>query len=189
MAGNIKQVESAVDSLTPSDQGVRSAVQAAYRGGRFFDQMANAKKETEETLGRNIASTVKDVGDVALTYAQHKDVSQYNLAASKIVSDATTAWNQKVSGVKNPDGSWAQEPINPDDPAAKVAFMEGLQKNLDSIKDSMWTDRGQEVAESHNTEIRNHFDASTTAQLSQVAAAHAQEKAQVTPVSYTHLTL
>src|SRR5665213_3688644 len=64
--------------------------------------------------------------------------------------------------------------------------MEGLQKNLDSIKDSMWTDRGQEVAESHNTEIRNHFDASTTAQLSQVAAAHAQEKAQVTLNNYTN---
>ena len=193
MAGNITEFTSAADSLRPSETGIDAIVQGARRAGAFYNEAATTVQQAGDQFARNVGTSIKDVGDTAVNYMAHKDVSQYNVASSALVADKAKAWNQAISGVKNPnwDGKdpntqWIQKPLDPDDPAASKNFMDGLNGDLDKLKDSMFTEAGQDHAESHNAALRAHFQATTTADISTMAGVAAKAKTVATVNNYSN---
>ena len=76
--------------------------------GAFATQTADALSQT----GQRIAGAVKDAGDVAVKFEDHREISAGAAAFSKLQADLTDQWNQTA---KNSD---------PNDPSVAAKFRE-----------------------------------------------------------------
>lgn len=152
MAQNIKEYTAPDTVPRPTETGVEAVAAAARRSGMFFNQAAAGVKEVGEQNARMVGSTIKDVGAVAVDYAQHQEVSHMAVASAGLLAKATVAWDNF--------------PKDGNDPTVVPKFMAGLEEELGKFKDNAWTEGGQKFAEQRVESIRNHFSQKTIADMS-----------------------
>ena len=175
----IKQYENPVQGIHATETGVEATAQAARRGSQIFKESAMAEQrlasetsrygqEVEqagrleghmyETAARSVATGLKDAGDAAVDYMNHKQITDGGAAYTSTLENLTNAWNQTV---KNAD---------PGDPALQQKFMQDqVEPALDTFRQGFWTEKGQQFAENRIEAARNHFFEKTTADMGTMA--------------------
>lgn len=152
---NIRTADVGPLGLTPSETGVESLAAAARRGGAFFNQAAEALSSTGQKLGQ----AVREAGDAALAYQQHREVSAGAASGAGMVASLNEDWNTTA---KNAD---------PNDPSVAAKWREEtLQPALDKFKENFQTEGGQQWAEHFTDQFREHAVNKTMADMSSMAA-------------------
>lgn len=152
-----------------SDRAGDSAAQAGRSIGRNYNEAGAAYDE----LGRRVGGTIAQVGKAyddeqarqeisegkgkASNFEAHKEISTGSLTNSQILLERQDAWNQRV------------KTADPNDPALQGQFLEENEKIFDKFKSGFTTKRGQEWAEHRVEAMRNHFQSTTTADVSTLA--------------------
>lgn len=151
---NIQGYDAPALDIRPSEIGVEATAAAARRSGAFFNQAA----QDFDTLGQRVGSTIRDVGDVAVKYISHKEISQGAAEFAKLHSNLTDQWN---NAVKNAD---------PNDASVAGKFNEEvLNPALEKFKGAFTTETGQNWAESHVDALRGHMFEKSAADMSTLA--------------------
>lgn len=150
---NIRQVNSQVDGLNPSDRG---STALAISGGRVASNY--------EQLGSDVGGAIKKAG---AQYVEHvtrqEQLTALNLSA-QAQSQAAEQWNTQV----------AQDAASPlHDPHLADKFNEGIGKTLDNIGNSFTTEEGQQWWQEHRVSVEQHFRETTAADMSTLEGAQA----------------
>lgn len=163
----IRQYESPISSIRPSEVGVEATAAAARRAGGFFSQSAAALRalgsETAaagEQTARMVGSSIRDAGAAAVDYAQHREIAHGAAADAGLTDKLTNAWNDTV---KNAD---------PNDPTVAAKFREQvMEPELQKFGESFLTEGGQKFAEQRVERLRNHLFEKTSADMATLAGA------------------
>jgi hypothetical protein len=133
---------------------VEATAQAARRIGAFSNQTAL----TTERLGQAAGGAVRDAGDAAVAYEDHRQISSGAAVGAKGLDGLTQDWNNTV---KNAD---------PNDPSVAAKFREEkLEPWLNNFRENFTTQRSQQWAEHFVDQTRQHFFAKTSADMSTLA--------------------
>jgi hypothetical protein len=155
----IKQFEAPALGLQPTEIGVEATAQAANRIGRFYNQVAGAKKEVGDEAARGFSSAIKDAGQVAVEYAEHKEISHGAATFAQLNDNLTNVWNDTA------------KKADPNDPTVAEKFNEGvLEPALEQYRKGFLTEGGQKFAEARIEALRNHMFTKTAADMSSLAA-------------------
>lgn len=145
--------------LNPTETGIEATAQAGNRIGRFYNQAASATQEVGNEAARGFSSAIKDAGDVAVQYAEHREISHGAAAFAELNDGLTQAWNDTAKSA------------NPNDPTVAAKFRQDtLEPALDKYRESFLTEGGQKFAEQHIDSLRNHMFEKTSADMSSLAA-------------------
>jgi hypothetical protein len=152
---NIREMNAPADlGLRPDDRAAESTANAGRRIGALYGQIAESKND----IGRRANSAIQDVGNVAVKYAEHQEVSKGAAEAAKTLAGLDAKWNETVKGA------------DPNDPALAAKFRdEVVEPTLTKMKDGYFTEGGQKFGESQVESFRNHFFAKTTADMARLA--------------------
>ena len=157
---NIREFTAPRDiGLSPSDRAAESTASAGRRIASLYDASASAITDT----GRRIAGVVEDVGNVAVKYMDHREISAGAPAMATALSGLDKVWNETA---KNAD---------PNDPSVAAKFREEkLEPVLDKLRGGFNTERSQAWAESQIDSLRNHFITKTSADMASLASVAAK---------------
>lgn len=152
---NIREFNTPGDlGIRPDDRAAESTANAGRRISQLYSQVAEAKND----IGRRAGSAIQDVGNVAVKYAEHQEISKGAAEAAKTLAGLDAKWNETV---KNAD---------PNDPVLAAKFREEvIEPALTKMKDSYFTEGGQKFGESQVESFRNHFFSKTTADMARLA--------------------
>jgi hypothetical protein len=140
--------------LNPTEIGVDATAAAARRIGAFYNQKADALND----IGGRVASTVRDVGQVALDYMEHREISAGAAKYAEVQNNLTQKWNDIA---KNAD---------PNDPSVAAKFREEVANPaLEQFRSGFNTERGQQFAEQKIDSLRQHMFEKTSADMSTLA--------------------
>lgn len=154
----IRQYDPTIPDVRPTETGIDATLQAARRGGAFFNQAAEARRTVGDQQGRMFSSAFEAAGNVAVDYAQHQEISHGAAAFAGLNDALTQQWNDKV---KNAD---------PNDPNVAAQFREQvLEPQLEKFGQSFLTEGGQKWAEARVDALRNHMFEKTAADMSSLA--------------------
>lgn len=141
MAG-IEEYNAPALTLNPSERGITATVQAARRVQGAYNEIAAAEIDT----GRRIAGAVEAVGNVAVKYVEHREISQGAKEFAKMQANATAMWNEQA---KNAD---------PNDPTLAPKFLqETLEPALEKFGQGFLTEGGQKWMQTRIDSFRNHM--------------------------------
>ena len=162
MAGNISTYDPSLPDIRPSEVGVEATATAAYRANRAFTELGSSIEQTGRQLGQDIGQGVKaDVG-AAYDMAVHKEVAHGSAAESGLINQANDAWNSIMTDPKT----------DPNDPNIAANFQQKvLQPMLDKFSNGFATEGGQDWAQRRTESIQQHFIASTSADMGNLAKA------------------
>lgn len=133
--------------LQPSELGIEARANAGRSIGRSMAQ-------TGEAIGSGLASVGKTVEQVQY----HQEISRGGAEFAKTFAGLDQQWNQTV---KNAD---------PNDPAVAQKFIqEQVEPTLEKMRGGFGTPQGRNWAESHISQMREHFFAKTSADMSTMA--------------------
>jgi hypothetical protein len=169
---NIRTFDVPQLGLNPSEIGVEATAAAARRGGTFYNQAAQAF----DTLGQKVASTVKDAGDLAINYIEHREISSGAAKLAQIEDGWTGAW-QKFAA--DPNRDW-------NDPTTVQQFRASMEPSLQQFKDSFITERGSQWAEGRVAQFREHMFHKTASDQSTMSAAAIAQNMEETVNSGTN---
>ena len=152
---NIREYNSPVDGLQPSNLGAEAFAQAGRRIGAFFNQEAGL----QEQAGAKVGSAIASAGEVGVKYAEHAEISHGAVGAVGLLAGFTDKWNETAKGANDPN-----------DPTVAAKFREEqLEPELAKFRDAFTTEGGQRWAEGQIDSIRKHFYEKTTADMSSLA--------------------
>lgn len=152
---NIREFNTPALGLTPSSVGTEAAAGAARRIGGLYNQVG----ESLQTTGQRIGGAVRDAGDVAVKYAEHREISLGSKNLAELQANQVSAWN---SASKNAD---------PNDPTVAAKFnAETLEPALEQFSGSFMTEGGQRFAQESANRFRQHMFEKTAADMSSMAA-------------------
>ena len=144
---NIREYTSDINDLQPQETAARLTAQEA-------SHQASAGNE----FGAAIGEGVKAVGDVGVKYATYQDTTALAGKSATLLADKMQEWNQIA---KNSD---------PNDPTVAADFLKNnLQPALDKLRESAWTDGGQQYAGNQADSIFAHITQVTAADMAQKA--------------------
>lgn len=155
--------------------GVDARAAVARRGGAFYNQAAEAIGDT----GRRVASTINELGDMAVKYEDHREISAGAATFAQMQFNLTQQWNETA---KNSD---------PNDPSVAAKFREEtVEPALDQFKAGFNTERSQQFAEQKADALRNHMFEKTAADQSTLAGIAVKKNIndQATSLSNTAIT-
>jgi hypothetical protein len=157
---NIREVTAPADlGLRPDDRAAESTANAGRRIAALYTQAGEAQAD----IGRRAAGVVADVGNVAVKYMEHREISQGAAESAKTLAGLDAKWNDTV---KNSD---------PNDPAVAAKFREEVvEPALEKLKGGFFTEGGQKFGESQVESFRNHFVQKTTADMARLAGVAAK---------------
>lgn len=176
---NITQYENPVSGLQPDERGIDANLQSARRAGAFFNQAGEAVSSVGDQIGRNIGSTIRDAGNVAVDYAQHQEISHGAAAYAGLNDQLTQAWNQTA------------KTADPNDPSVAQKFREQtLEPALEKFGQGFLTEGGQKWAETRVDALRNHMFEKTAADMGTLAgdAVSVNVKTMANSMSNTAMT-
>lgn len=140
--------------LTPSDRGTDAFAAAARRVGTSYREIADSQGD----LGGRIASTIRDVGDVAVKFEDHREISAGAKTFAEMQSNLTQKWNEIA---KNAD---------PNDPSVAKKFREEVvAPALESWQGGFNTENSQRFAEQKVESLRTEMFHKTSADMSTLA--------------------
>jgi hypothetical protein len=161
---------------------VDATAAAARRIGGFYNQAAEAKNTAASTmsdLGNRIGGAIKDIGDVAVKYEDHREISAGAAKFAELQDNLTQQWNERA---KNAD---------PNDPSVAAKFSEEvIGPALDQFKSGFNTENSQHFAEQKSEALQNHFFEKTSADMSTLAgiAVHKNISDATTSMSNTAIS-
>lgn len=158
---NIREFSAPNDfGLRPDDRAQESVANSGRRIAALYSEAGDATSD----IGRRAAAATRNVGDVALKYAEHREISQSAAEAATTLSNLDSAWNNKV---KNAD---------PNDPTVASKFREEvLEPTLEKLGSAPMTEGGQRFAEAQVEKFRNHFVTKTSADMASLASVAAKK--------------
>ncbi len=166
---NITQYDSTATGLQPTEIGVEAAAQAGNRIGRFYNQWGEALQHFGDRTGQEIGSSIRDAGNVAVDYLDHKQISAGAAHGTQMLANLTDQWNKTVS---DPN-------IDPNDPAIAEKFRtEQLEPTLEKFKEGFWTEKSQAWAEHFTDQLRSHMFEKTSADMSTLAGVALHQNAR-----------
>jgi len=141
--------------LRPDDRAAESTAGAGRRISALYGQIA----EATNSIGRSASSAIQDVGNVAVKYAEHQEISKGAAESAKTLAGLDAKWNETV---KNAD---------PNDPTLAAKFREEvIEPALTKMKDGYFTEGGLKFGEAQVESFRNHFQSKTTADMARLAS-------------------
>lgn len=155
--------------LQPSEIGVESQAAAGRRLGAFYNQVGQAAERVGEQEGRMAGSAIREAGQAAVDYEQHREISHGAATFAQVTSDLTDAWKAAANGA------------DPNDPSVAAKFRETqLEPALEKFRDAFVTEGGQKWAEGHIDALRSHMFEKTAADMSTLAGEAARVNATQT---------
>jgi hypothetical protein len=149
--------------LNPTETGIEATAGAARRIGGFYNQAADAQNTVaglKNDEGSRIAGAVKDVGQVAVDYMDHREISAGAAHGAELIATVNDAWNQKL---KDPN-------FDPNDTTAAAKFREEtLAPALEQFQSGFNTEKSQAWAEQFVDHYRQHMFEKTAADMSTMA--------------------
>ncbi len=161
--------------LRPSEVGPDSFAAAARRVNAAYNQVGDALNQT----GARIGSTIRDAGQVALDYEDHREISAGAASAAQLQDNLTQQWNNTI------------KTADPNDPAVASKFREEvLEPALEKFQSGFNTEGSQRFAEQKIEALRNHFFEKTSADMSTMAGIAVRKNVQdsITHMSNTAIT-
>lgn len=154
-------------ALKPNDAGVDAAANAARRAGAIFNQVGSETQAVGAQTGRNIASTINDVGDVAVKYATNREISSGSAAFTGAFAKLDSDWNSTI------------RQADPNNPAIGAQFLEkSIEPTLEKLRENFMTEGGQRFAESKIDMLRSHFVNKISGDMSEMAGIAARANVQ-----------
>lgn len=162
---NIKGFEAPDLTLRPSETGIDATVQGAKRVGVAYGQVADALNQT----GQRAASATRDVGQQAVDYEDHREISVGAATGTALMAQKLSDWNATI---KNAD---------PNDPSVAQKFLtENLEPALEQWKSGFNTETSQKYAEQFADQLRRDMFHRTAADMSTMAGIAVQQNARTT---------
>src|ERR1044071_2017459 len=122
---NIREFDTGQLGLQPSEIGVEATAAAARRSGAFFHEAA----QDFTTLGQRVSSAIRDAGDAAVKYLEHREISQGAANFTALQDAKTKEWNATAKSA------------DPNDPSVATRFREeSLDPSLDKFKTTFMTE-------------------------------------------------
>jgi hypothetical protein len=146
------------ENIAPTDRGTEAFVQQGRRIGAASNQVAESLRDFGNRTAQNIGSAVRDAGDAAVQYQQHREISQGVGTYALLQDQMITQWNDIA---KNAD---------PNDPTVRQQFIEQkLTPALQKWTESFGTEGGQKWAMERQNALLNHMYEKTTADMGTLA--------------------
>jgi hypothetical protein len=140
--------------ISPSETGVESTARAAQRINLYGSQQAQDITQTGERIGRGVAS----VGDAAMQYMDHRQISAGAANGATLIAGLNESWNQTA---KNAD---------PNDPSTAAKWREEtLEPALEKFQQGFVTEGAQQWAERFVDSYRQHAVVKTQSDMSSLA--------------------
>jgi len=140
--------------LNPTEVGINATAAAARRIGSSYREAADAYGD----LGQRIGSTIREVGDIAVKYEDHREISAGAANFAKLQDNLTQQWNETA------------KTADPNDPSVAAKFREKvLEPALDDFKSGFNTERSQAFGEQKVEALRTHMFEKTSADMSTLA--------------------
>ena len=140
--------------LNPTEIGINATAAAARRIGSSYREAADAYGD----LGQRIGSTIREVGDIAVKYEDHREISAGAANFAKLQDNLTQQWNETA------------KTADPNDPSVAAKFREKvLEPALDDFKSGFNTERSQAFGEQKVEALRTHMFEKTSADMSTLA--------------------
>ncbi|HEY1982962.1 MAG TPA: hypothetical protein VGH13_23020, partial [Xanthobacteraceae bacterium] len=157
---NIPSYDSPSLGLVPTETGIEALTRGAVRGGAFYDQAAQALDETGQRIGQG----VKSIGDVAIDYMDHQEISAGAKNGTALIAQKEQEWNNFI---KDPG-------VNINDPTVAKKFIdENIERALQNFQDGFSTQKSQAWATDFADRFRQHMFTKTSADMSTMAGAAA----------------
>lgn len=147
--------------LTPSDRGVDATASAARRIGTSFREIADSKADE----GARIGSTIRDVGDIAVKYEDHQQISTGAAHGAELFDGLTKSKDEAIKAIDPNDPAYGQKV----ETALKQWRETQLEPALDKFRDGFTTENSSNWAERFIDNTRNHMFVSTAADMSTAA--------------------
>ena len=171
---NIPQYEIPTQGLEPTEVGVESTARSAVRSAAFGNQEASDLQR----VGQEIGGAVRSAGDVALQYAEHREINTAAPHAATIVAAKDQQWNDFITGKDiDPNDPNRQDTINARINNPQIAQQwrqQNLDPDLDKFQGAFTTKGGQDWAQRWADTYRDHFDRKASSDQSQMAGAVVQ---------------
>jgi hypothetical protein len=147
--------------LAPTDRGTEATAAAARRIGTSYREIADAKSD----LGSRIGSTIRDVGDIAVKYEDHQQISAGAAHGAELFDGLTKSKDEAIKAIDPNDPAYGQKV----ETALKGWREQTLEPALDKFRDGFTTENSQAWAERFAENTRNHMFVSTAADMSTAA--------------------
>lgn len=147
--------------LQPTETGIDATANEAKRVGMFYNQAADAKSQT----GKLVGSAIQDVGDIAVKYEDHQQISTGAAHGAEVFDGLTQSKDAAIKA------------IDPNDPAYGQKVETALQQwrdntltpALDKFRDGFTTEKSGEWAEHFIDSTRSHMFVQSAADISNAA--------------------
>lgn len=157
---NIKEYNAGALGLQIPETGIEATAQAARRVGAFYNQAG----EAISNVGQRLGSSVRDAGDAAVGFVEHREKSAGAATLATRLDDADKQWNDILKDPKT-DGN---------DPSVANNFRTNtLEPMLQEWQSGFITKGGQEWAENHVAQAREHFFKKTATDQARLSGAAA----------------
>jgi hypothetical protein len=168
---NIKEYEAPALGLQPSDRGAASFAQVGRRAGAFYSQAAGSIAGAGARLGSGIAS----VGDAAVSYLDHREISAGTAKSAELFDSLTQSWNETA------------QKADPNDPSVAAKWREEvLNPALDKFQEGFNTEKSQTWSLHRVDQIREHMFHKTAADMSTLAGAAVSNNIKETANTYSN---
>lgn len=160
--------------LQPTEVGIQSRTQSAYRGRALYDQAAAALSQAGAKIGAGIAAA----GQAAVQYESHREISAGAAHGAQLIASLTDDWNGTAKGA------------DPNDPSVAAKWREEkLEPALQQFADGFHTDQSQQWAEHFTAQTRQHLFEKTTADMSSLAATAAENNIRTVANTYSNTAI
>lgn len=157
------------ENIQPTDRGTEARVQEGRRIGAAYNQVADTVANTGARVGQEIGGGVRDLGDAAVQYQTHREISQGVASFALMQNDMINQWNATA---KNAD---------PNDPSVQQKFIDKtLNPALQTWADAFKTEGGQKFATEHQSMLLNHLYEKSSADMGTLAAQAVATNVRVT---------
>ena len=133
--------------IRPTETGIESTAAAARRVGGAYSETSQLTKEA----GARIGSAVQEAGTVATEYLAKREISQGAAAFAGLMNAKTKQWHDTNKGA------------DPNDPTVAQNYQQSVEADLAKFKSGFLTQAGQDWAEHHIEQLRNHLYAKSHA--------------------------
>lgn len=155
----IREYTNQVNGLQPTDQGVQAVAGAARRIGSNYASAADATSSVGNRFASNLGSAIRDAGDVAVKFVEHREISHGAASYATLNENLTKAWNDRA------------KTADPNDPTVAAKFREeALEPALEKYRQAFVSEGGQKYADARVDSLRNHFVQKTSADMGTLAA-------------------
>lgn len=140
--------------INPTETGINATAAAARRIGSSYREAADAYGD----LGQRIGSTIREVGDIAVKYEDHREISAGAAKFAELQDNLTKQWNETA------------KTADPNNPAVAKEFREKvMDPALEKFQSGFNTERSQAFGEQKIEALRTHMFEKTSADMSTLA--------------------